>query len=270
MIPYKDKIRIKIPDKHVWLININTVQNIENLYPIIYDIKSLLTCLTYDFSTNIDKIMIISNNGEDKYDSVFFMLKRIHISERRQTYDSQRAPFKLNTFTKDEWCCIFKNLFNSKHKLNKFFYILLHNHAESVITEFSLTNYLTCIDAIGNCKKYGKSKYERVLFNFASELNKHNKNNLLNLFRKELKFIKVTNKHKKKSWGLIGLKVSELRALTVHFNDKKTETDMFKCIEIYRVFELIIIDYIFECLQIEKEKRVKYKEYYISQILGAC
>ena len=45
---------------------------------------------------------------------------------------------------------------------------------------------------------------------------------------------------------------------------------MSKCIEIYRVLELIIIDYIFECLQIEKEKRVKYKEHYISQILRDC
>ncbi len=267
LIPYKNKIGIKIPDKHDWLINIKTVKNIEDLYSIIYDIKSLLTCLTHDFSTNIDKIRIISNNGEEKYDTSFFMLKRIHISERRQTYDYQRAPFKLSTFTQNEWATIFENLFNNKKKLNKFFFILLQNHAEKVITEFSLTNYLTCIDAIGNSKKYGKTKYELVLSNFASELNKDNKNKLLNLFRKELKFIKVQNKQHKKAWGLIGLKISELRALTIHFNDKKTETDLSKCIEIYRVLELIIIDHVFECLQITKEKRTKYKEYYVSQLL---
>lgn len=270
LIPYKDKIGIKIPDKHDWLININTVRNIEDLYPIIYDIKSLLTCLTYDFSTNIDKIRIVSNNGEEKYDSSFFMLKHIHISERRSFYHHQSAPFKLNTFTQNEWATIFKRLFNNKNKLNKYFFILLQNHADKVITEFSLTNYLTCIDAIGNSKKYGKIKYELVLSNFASELKKDDKNKLLNLFRKELKFVKVKNEQKKKLWGLIGLKISELRALTVHFNDKNTETDMSKCIEIYRVLELIIIDYIFECLQIEKEKRVKYKEHYISQILRDC
>ena len=267
LVPYKDKIGIKIPDKHDWLINVETIQDIQDLYSLIYDIKSLLTCLTHDFSTNIDKIRIISNKGTEKYDSSFFMLKHIHISERRSFYNHQTAPFKLNTFTKDEWSIIFKKLLDNKNKLNKFFFILLQNHAEKVITEFSLTNYLTCIDAIGNSKKYGKIKYELVLSDFASELNKDDKNKLLNLFRKELKFVKVKNEQKKKSWGLIGLKISELRALTVHFNDKKIETDMSKCIEIYSVLELIIIDYIFECLQIPKEKRIKYKEYYISQLL---
>ncbi|MGN1125464.1 MAG: hypothetical protein ACI4SM_04680 [Candidatus Gastranaerophilaceae bacterium] len=86
-----------------------------------------------------------------------------------------------------------------------------------------------------------------MLKDFASDFSPKIRNKLLNIFRKNLKNIEIkSKKFKKRNWGRIGKQLSELRALTTHFNETRKVVHMDKYLDIYFVLELIIIDYIFE------------------------
>ena len=101
-----------------------------------------------------------------------------------------------------------------------------------------------------------------MLKDFVKNLDPDLKKTLLFEFKSALKVVKVVNKKRKRNWGLVGLKLSQLRAMTTHFNETSKRINMERYLEIYFILELITIDYIFELLGINSNKRLLYKEKY--------
>lgn len=271
LLPYKNKIGIKLADRHNWYISIKNISSKYTITEINWLFESLLTYLTKDFGTTINKITFNSKKEKDEYSTEFYFLNYRHFPKQKTSYSFRYSPFKFNSFSKEEWGIILNNLFKNKNQLQKYFYILGENNEHNNISEFHILRYIDCIAAIGISKKYKSEKYEKVLKDFACNLGNEDKQKLLSTFRNNLNYIKISdkqNKKKKRNWGLMGIKLSELRALTTHFQDKNQTPDVFKCFEVYEILELIIIDYIFETLEVPEQKRLEYKKYYLNKILN--
>lgn len=270
LIPHSNHIYIKNVEKHSWYVRVEKIPSNLDINLVSYYLTSLLMCLTNDFGTKADKIEIVSEDIVEnatlpvKFDFLYYK----NIISKNAKYKYRNNAFNYNSFDKEEWTKILNNLFSKNNILEPFFDILCQNHYENKISEYHMERYIDCIAAIGNNKKYGKTKYEDVLKDFVSDLDKDTKKILLNKFRESLKNITAKNNKKpKKNWGLIGKKLCELRAMTTHFNDISKRVDMGRFLAIYFALELVIIDYIFEVLEINKQKRLEYKNFYLKNVL---
>ncbi|MBQ9244655.1 hypothetical protein IJ182_00140 [bacterium] len=271
LIPYKNNIGIKNTEKHKWYIQIENIPKNIDIDIIDYSLTLMLICFTYDFGSKIDKIEIVSKDilNNATLPAIFDYLYYMNIITKEPKYKYKQSAFNINTFSKQEWQIILNNLFSKSKILMPFFDILYQNNYERNLSEYHLERYIDCISAIGINKNYGRmDKYEKVLQNFVNNLDKDTQKKLLNQFRRSLKNIKAGNpkNNKKRNWGLIGKKLSELRAMTTHFNDSSKRINMSKFFSIYFIIELIVIDYIFEILGIDEQKRIDYKEFYLKKI----
>lgn len=269
--PYRNKIGIKIIEKHKWFIQVDNISTSIGVNLVSYYLTMLIKCLTYDFGASLEKIEILSNedyNGK-KIPIKFDFLQYCKSIIQPTKYTNLRGCVTLNSFNETEWKTILNNLFKNRQILEKFFDILFANHYEETITEYHLERYIDCISAIGVNKKFSSQcKYESVLKDFVSDFSIEIRDKLLNIFRKNLKNIEIkSNTFKKRKWGRIGKQLSELRALTTHFNETCKVVYMTKYLDIYFILELIIIDYIFELLEINKDKRLEYKLNYLKEFL---
>ena len=276
LIPHKQNMVIKIAEKHKWYIRIENIPQKLNINLVSYYLNAMLMCFTHDFGSKIDKIEIISKDiiKNSLVSTKFDYLYSSNIITIEPKYHYRISAFNFNTFNDKEWQTILDNLFSKIKIIEPFFDILYQNYYEKKLSEYHLERYIDCIAAIGNNKNYGKTKkYENVLQDFALNLDKNSQKQLLNIFRTSLKNIKTKNdknaKNKqKRNWGLIGKKLCELRAMTTHFNDTSKRVDIGKYIILYYIIELIIIDYIFEILDIDSKKRLEYKNFYIKHFIS--
>lgn len=271
LIPHREHMGIKNVEKHKWYIRVENISNKFDINLVGYYLTAMMMCFTHDFGSKIEKIEVISKDvlKNATIPIVFDYLDYRNIITKETKYKYRNSAFNLNTFNDSEWQTILNNLF-SKHKiLEPFFDILYQNYYENKLSEYHLERYIDCIAAIGNNKKYGDIKYEKVIKDFVDDFDKDIKNQLLIKFRECLNTITAKNKKKpKRNWGLIGKKICELRAMTTHFNDTSKRVNMGRFILIYFILELIITDYIFEILGISLDKRLAYKMFYTKQLLN--
>lgn len=269
LLPHRDSIGIKNFNKHQWYIKLSNIPKKYGIDIAGYYINSLMKCLTYNFGTEINRIEVISNDilENSKIPINFDYLCYKSVIFGKKAYKFNQDSFNINTFSDNEWETILNNLFTAGKILEPFFDILFQNHKEATISEYHLERYIDCIQSIGNNKNYKKIKYELVLKDFVNNLDSDLKKNLLSEFRNALKVINTKNVLKKRNWGLIGEKISQLRAKTTHFNESTTRIDVGRYLKIYFVLELITIDYIFELLGISIENRLKYKTNYLKYYL---
>lgn len=266
LIPYKERIKIKNSENHKWFIQVENIPKTLGIDITSYYLGTLIKCLTHNFGSEVEKIEILSR---DKYPVIFDYLCYRKIINKNLKYNHRKDVFNVNTFSKTEWTIILNNLFTKSKTIEHFFNILVQNNYEQVVSEYHLERYIDCISAIAVNKNFSnESKYENVLKDFASDFSPEIKNKLLNIFRKSLKNIEIkSKKFKKRNWGRIGKQLSELRALTTHFNETCKDVYMARYLDIYFILELIIIDYIFELLEINKDKRFEYKLNYLKNFL---
>ncbi len=272
LIPLSDKIGIKNSHKHKWFIRIENIPKKLTVDIVSYYIESLLKCLTYDFGTEVVKTELVSHDVFDSEKGITIPIKFDYIYYRRLMlkkikYSFGRDPFNFHSFNRNEWRVMLNNLFSKNNILEPFFDILIQNHLENCLTEYHLERYIDCIAAIGMNKKYGNLKYQKAFEDFVMNLDQEMKKQILSLFKKGLRNIKINNKNNKKDWAVVGHKLSGLRAMTTHFNGTSNRVDMSKYLPIYSILELIVIDYIFEILEISIDKRLTYKEKYLSKII---
>ena len=207
---------------------------------------------------------------QNKSNELFYYLCKINKHKKSSKYINQLSAFNCKNFTTNEWKIIFNNLFsqNKKNWLVYFIYVLLENNSDNPLTLFHITRYIDYIGAIGAAKGYNKKqKYENVILNFINNLDTDSKRKILNIFRKNLSIIKIKdNTQRLRNWKLIGKKLSEFRAYSAHIEQNKQVLPIYKAYEVYKILELIIIDYVFEILEIPDEKRLVYKIFYLKQI----
>lgn len=265
---YKNKIDLKLPETHQWYISLNNFSKIDNLRKICWQLEQLLICLTNDFNSSLNKIKVQTRYEDDpQYFYAFYMLFNKKLPSNELNYYNLVSPFKMKTFSREEWEIIFNNLFKYSQKLDNFFLILHETNKDNTLLEFNIVKYIDAIGAIGLAKGYKAQKYELTLKNFVKCLDKIAQKVILDEFRKNLDYIKPEKKkNTKKNWGLIGEKISELRALSVHFANKNIKINLQKAANIYPIFNLIIFDYIFEILEIDELKRNEFKKFYLTRI----
>ena len=269
--PYKTKLYKKRDETHRWYLSIQNVSNINAISGIIWKLESLISLLTYDFTTDIDMVKIRTKSKEqNKSNELFYYLCKINKHKKSSKYMNQLSAFNCKNFTTNEWKIIFNNLFsqNKKNWLVYFIYVLLENNSDKPLTLFHITRYIDYIGAIGAAKGYNKKqKYENVILNFIDNLDVDLKRKILNVFRENLSIIKIKdNTQRLRNWKLIGKKLSEFRAYSAHIEQNKQVLPIYKAYEVYKILELIIIDYVFEILEIPDEKRLRYKTFYLKQI----
>ncbi|MBP3925074.1 hypothetical protein J6E39_07535 [bacterium] len=269
LLPLRSSIYIKNVEKHNWFIRVENIPPILDINLISYYLNSLLMCLTNDFGTKVDKIEVVSEDIIEKTSvpARFDYLYYRNIISKNTNYKNRNNIFNYYSFTEKEWTAILNNLFSKNGILEPFFDIIYQNYYEAKLSEYHLERYIDCVAAIGNNKKYGNTKYEVVMKDFVSNLDKDIQKKLLSIFRESLKNITVKNSKKpiKKGWGLIGKKLCELRAMTTHFNEASKRVNMSKYLALYFVLELVVIDYIFEILGIDIQKRLEYKNFYLKR-----
>lgn len=268
--PYKNKLFKKRDETHRWYISVENVPNAKSISNIIWKFNMLINILTYDFSTNIDMVQLqVKTNDKSSSSAKFYYLCNSSKSNKKSNYSCQQSAFQCKTFSKEEWNVILSNLFKHKNKdwLTYFFYVLSENNSSNPLTIFHITRYIDYIGAIGASKKYGKLKYEKVLLDYIQDLDSNLKQAILIAFRDNLSMIKVQN-NKQRNWKLMGKKLCEFRAYAAHIEEKRRILSFFKAYEVYKILELILIDNIFENLGISKDKRLKFKTYYLKKIIG--
>ncbi len=267
LIPHRNHIHIKNVEKHNWYIRVENIPSKLDINLVSYYLTCLLMCLTNDFGTKVDKIEIVSEDiiGKTSIPAKFDYLYYRNIIARNTNYKYKNNVFNYYSFTEKEWTGILNNLFSKNGILEPFFDIIYQNYYEAKLSEYHLERYIDCVAAIGNNKKYGITKYEDVMKDFVSNLDQDIQKNLLNIFKESLKNITAKNSKKpiKKGWGLIGKKLCELRAMTTHFNEASKRVNMNQYLALYFVLELVVIDYIFEILGIDIQKRLEYKNLYL-------
>lgn len=271
--PYKLKIFKKRDDTHRWFISIKNIPNIKSVSKILWKINMLINLLTYDFGTNIEFIKI-KVDTDDKINPVanfYYLFKKN--KQKKIRYRNTMSAFQCKMFSNDEWKLILNNLFDKKQNnwLTYFFYVLIENNSSNSLSIFHITRYIDYIGAIGSSRNYGKNdKYKKVITDFIDSFDDKLKNAILNLFRENLLMIKIKQETSKnlKSWNLIGRKLSEFRAYSAHAQKEKRVIPFYNAYEVYKILELIIIDYVFELLEVSQDKRLQYKNYYITQLVG--
>lgn len=272
LIPHKNYIHIKNVEKHNWYIRVEKIPSNLDINLVSYYLTCLLMCLTNDFGTKVDKIEIVSEDilGTTRIPVRFDYLYYRNIIARDTNYKYRNNVFNYYSFTEKEWTTILNNLFSKNGILEPFFDIIYQNYYEAKISEYHLERYIDCVAAIGNNKKYGNTKYEDVMKDFVSNLDKDIQKKLLSIFRESLKNITAKNSKKpiKKGWGLIGKKLCELRAMTTHFNEASKRVNMGKYLALYFILELVVIDYILEILGIDIQKRLEYKNFYLKRVFS--
>lgn len=268
--PYKKNLFKKKDETHMWYISVCNVPNAKSISNIIWKFNMLINILTYDFTTNIDMVKLQVKTNDEKFpNATFYYLSNISKSNIKSNYSCQQSAFRCKTLSKEEWNVILNNLFKHKNKdwLTYFFYVLSENNSGSPLTMFHMTRYIDYIGAIGASKQYGKLKYEKVLLAYIKDLDSNLKQAMLSAFRHNLSMIKVQN-NKQRNWKLMGKKLSEFRAYAAHIEEKRRILSFFKACEVYKILELILIDNVLEILGISKDKRLKYKTYYLKKLIG--
>lgn len=268
--PYKNKLFKKRDETHRWYISVENVPNVKSISNIIWKFNMLINILTYDFSTNIDMVQLQVKTNDKRFPiAKFYYLCKNSKSNKKSSYSCQQSAFQCKTFSKEEWNVILVNLFKHKNKdwLTYFFYVLSENNSSNPLTIFHITRYIDYIAAIGASKQYGKLKYEKVLLDYIQDLDSNLKQAILSAFRDNLSMIKVQN-NKQRNWKLVGKKLCEFRAYAAHIEEKRRILSFFKADEVYKILELILIDNVFEILGISKDKRLKFKTYYLKKLIG--
>jgi len=267
LLPYKYDINIKNNNSHEWQILRKGNVNLKKITNITFCFQTLLACLTNDFNTSIQKIELYSKLKDEKFKSCFYILNNTKISENNILYHHQFAPFQKDTFNKEEWEVIFKNLFNKEKNevLGKFFFVLQENYSNKVFNPFNVVRYIDCLSAISNYKQIqSKKQYQGVIESYIKDLDVNSKNAIYKFLKNKIDYIRIPDKHKnKKKWSRLGVKISELRATAVHFADVQNKIDMNKSYSLNKFFELIIVDFIFDLLEISEDKRKKYRNHYL-------
>lgn len=275
--PYKNKIKIRNKESHIWFISITLNNTEHNPNEFIWLFHVLISLLTHDFSTSIENVNIVSEIDNKEF--YFDYLDYRHFTTLKSQYKNNIDAFNYQSFTEKEWKKILNNLFKHSKTLYRFFIALIENNMNHQVEEFMLARYIVCIETISvNLNKQLKSnktdnwgKYDRPIIHFISDLDIEMQNKILNIFRRALKpFSDKKNKTKRK-WQAIGVKISNLRAKLLHFNNGTTDKsfiNMFDYFKMYKILELIVIDYIFKQLEFSQDKRLKYKQFYLKRILN--
>lgn len=267
--PYKNKLFKKRDETHRWYISVENVSNTNSISSIIWKFNMLINILTFDFSTAIDMVQLqFETNDKSTPSAKFYYLCNSSRSNKKSSYSCQQSAFKCKSFSKKEWNIILVNLFKHKNKdwLTNFFYVLSENNSSNPLTIFHITRYIDYIGAIGVSKKYGKLKYEKVLLDYIQDLDSNLKQATLSAFRHNLSIIKIQN-NKQRNWKLMGKKLCEFRAYAAHIEEKRRILSFFKAHKVYKILELILIDNVFEVLGVSKDKRLKYKTYYLKKLI---
>lgn len=275
--PYKNKLRIRNIDSHNWYINIKLIDKNKCPDDYIWLFHILIAILTYDFSTRIEKVNI--KTTVDNKCITYNYIDYRHFPALIPRYKNKLDIFNYNSFTVKEWKKILDNLFKYSTKIHRLFQALTENNMNNQVEEFMLARYIACIETIsGEIEKKlrakqikdNNGKFDRTLLQFIQDFDKETQTEVLNIFRETLKIFKNKNNKNKRNWKAIAVKISDLRAMLLHFSDNKTNkifVNMLDYFKMYKIFELIIIDYIFQIIEIDKNKRFQYKSYYLRKLI---
>ncbi|MFT7098392.1 MAG: hypothetical protein ACJAS6_000247 [Rickettsiales bacterium] len=263
LMPYLDKIGIKDPETHEWCISLKEKISIEDLHSYQYYLKGLLTCLTYDFKTSIQKI-IIKTKGGDGMLTHHYLLHQTDVKTDKINYNRHICEFNFGSFDKEEWKKIFNNLFSKKRLLDNFFFILQEDVRENRITPFHIARLMDCFGAMAENKKYTRKekeqKYHKLLGDLLDGVEIELKNKVENYIDGQLEGIEGDKTEDNTKEKIRGRRLSNLRAEIVHFGQKSDQVIMQKAFNLHNILRLCVMDYVLEELSVSKEKRVKYKE----------
>lgn len=271
LMPYVDKIGIKDPEAHEWYMSLRKKISIEELHSYQYYLKGLLTCLTYDFETSIQKI-IINTKGKDEILTPHYLLYQTDIKTDKINYNQHIGEFNFNSFNEEEWKGIFNNLFSKKRLLDNFFFILQEDVRENRITPFHIARLMDCFGAIAENRKYTKDergqKYQKLLGDLLDGVENELKNKAENYIDGQLEVIKFDGIKDNTKEKIRGRRLSNLRAEIVHFSQESNQIIMQKAFNLHNILRLCVMDYVLEELGVSKEKRVKYKERILKDVLN--
>lgn len=281
---YLGKIFIKDSKTHRWFISLGGNLQINNIPRISYYLVALITCLTKDFGTSLEEIIVFSRLSPNKASTRFNLLYCQPAIKTQQTdYNNLNSALRKTSFNDEEWRKILDNLFekiiSQEDLLDNFFFILQENHLEDAsITPFHITRLIDCLDGISRSKDCeNEEKYQTVVSEFLKNLDEEIKNFTVRFIDEQLDYVmfnpkidKCTGEAKIYNDDQIrGKKISELRAISVHFGDKTKPNkimDLNKASKLLYILELIIIDFIFEKLQVPQEQRNEYKKTHLKQL----
>lgn len=259
--PYADKIAIKNPESHEWFISLSKDISIEKLSSYQAYLKGLLICLTNDFNTSIQKI-IIKTKEEDGSLACHYVIHETDVKTDEINYDQMMQEFNFKSFSEEEWKIIFNNLFNKdKTRLfDNFFFIIQEDVRENRLTPFHIARLLDCFGAMAQNRGYeNQEKYQKLLGDLLDGIELKLKNNVENYIDAQLEGIECNNKGDDKEKNR-GKKLSNLRAQIVHFNEKNNSGINKNGLKLHKIFRLCVMDYVLENLGFDEEKRIKYKE----------
>jgi hypothetical protein len=269
---YIDKIFIKNSESHRWFLSLSGGLSINNIPRITYYLTTLLTCLTHDFETSLEGIEIFSKSSKSKHATRFMLLyEQPTIKTQKFSYNQHDSCFKKTSFSNQEWEIILNSLFcktlNQEDLLDNFFFVLQENHLDTFTTPFCITRAIDCLDGIASNKSYKNSeKYQKVILWFLDGLEQATQDLALQFIDEKLDYI-VIEKDSKNVENIRGMKVSQLRAISVHFgNTSGNQMDLQKAHHLLYVFELMLIDFVFEKLCVPKKQRNDYKKFYLEKV----
>lgn len=285
---YLNKIFIKNSESHRWFMSLGGNLSLNIIPRISYYLTTLLTCLTHDFNTSLEEIMILSKIPGTEYSTRFTLLyAQPTIKTQKLHYNNINSVLKKNSFTYREWKTILDNLFDKiisrDDLLDNFFFALQENHLGGVsATPFCVTRAIDCLSGIADNKGYKGGKYQKVVFWFLNGLDKETQDLALQFIDEKLDYIliypSIENGKSQKDGPcnklynfdqVRGKKISELRTISVHFGDKNKSNqnmDLQKAHALLYVFELMIIDFIFEELKVPQRQRSDYKKFYLERV----
>jgi hypothetical protein len=271
LMPYVDKIGIKDPDAHEWYMSLRKKISIEELHSYQYYLKGLLTCLTYDFKTSIQKI-IINTKGKDGMLTHHYLIYQTDIKTDKINYNRHISEFNFDSFNEEEWKGIFNNLFNKKRLLDNFFFILQEDVRENRITPFHIARLMDCFGAIAKNRKYTKDeegqKYKKLLGDSLDGVENELKNKVENYIDGQLEGINFNEIQDDTKEKIRGRRLSSLRAQIVHFSQESNQIIIQRAFNLHDILRLCVMDYVLEELGVSKEKRVKYKERILKYVLN--
>lgn len=261
LLKYQNNLKYINTSNNNCYIKIQPTSNDYNIAEIVYLLQLLISLFSYDFSTSIDKVEVLIKS--DNKIIPFYYLDYRRFSEISQF--NGIGAFNINSFDSNEWRTIINNLFTKIEVLDNLYINLLENNKNNYFEEFKIIKCVTAMDNIASEKNKKDLKYERLLNDFISDLDQSDQDKILNHISQKLNFIPVRTKKQQSITQSLGCQISELRSVFLHSKKLKNKNsiDLRELYYTYRIFELIIIDYLFEVLGISKQKRLHYKKYCI-------
>lgn len=229
-----------------------TLKNLHSYIKNIWSLLQFFTIATNGDSINISKIAF--KIGDDSTQNEMFLLynfSHYFLKEKDFIYRFENNFIFDNI--KDRFPMIIQNFYKKYDELEEFLNIIRNNAEKEYFDLQTAASLIDCLAVIGFRKSYGKTKYQDIVNAWAGE-------ELSDIDFLDNILTNKTNKNKN-----LGEKICSLRASVYHFNQNR-EFDVDNYFYSSLIFRIIIIDYIFEEINVPIDIRKQYKKFHLDRI----